>query len=188
VLKLVTELDKLVRAQQYIAKLAEGVDPITDAELPQDTVLNHVRLSRCFFYVAGVLSELIENGGKPARAGAPLPAFHITDEELRTVKIPETPVNITTLLKAAGDAAPGRKKPAATAVTGWLVQQGYLKNFSDADGKNRREVTENGKGIGLFTEMREGPAGRYLAVLYPPEAQRFILSHLNDIAMSDGKA
>jgi hypothetical protein len=185
---MVTELDKLVRAQQYIAKLAEGIDPITDAELPQDTILNNVRLSRCFFYVAGVLSQVIEGHGKmPARADA-LPAFSITDEELSRVAVADGPVNITTLLKAVSDAAPGRKKLAVTAVTGWLAQEGYLKAVNEADGKGRKEVTEKGKGIGLFSEMREGPAGRYLAVLYPPEAQRFILKHINDILAFGSKS
>jgi hypothetical protein len=143
--------------------------------------LNNVRLSRCFFYVAGVLSGKIEEyDKKPAQAGE-LPPFFITEEELGRVAITDVPVNITSLLKAIGDAAPGRKRLAVTSVTGWLVQEGYLKPLTDNDGKSRKEVTEKGKTIGLFTEMREGPAGRYLAVLYPPAAQRFILDHINDI-------
>ena len=138
---MVTELDKLVRAQQYITKLAEGVDPITDIELPQDTVLGNVRLSRCFFYVAGVLSQMIEGYEKiPTEA---LPEFYITKDELRKVAVAEEPVNVTALLKAVSNAAPGRKKLAPTAVTGWLVQQGYLKAVA-AEGKSRKEVTPKG--------------------------------------------
>lgn len=183
---MVTELDKLVRAQQYIAKLAEGIDPITDTALPQDAVLNNVRLSRCFFYVADVLSQVIREYGKTPKEA--LPAFHITEEELRKVAVADEPVNITTLLKAIGEAAPGRKKLAATSVTGWLVQQDYLKTVQDDDGKSRKEITPKGKDIGLYTEMRDGPSGRYLAMLYPPEAQRFVLSHINDIlAFMGGK-
>ncbi len=179
---MITELDKLVRAQQYIAKLAEGIDPFTDTALPQDTVLNNVRLARCFFYVAGVLSGLIGEHGK--KSAESLPAFHISDEELSRVSTANEPVNITALLKAVSEAVPDRKRLSPAAVTGWLVHEGYLKSVADAEGKSRKEVTPKGAGIGLFTEMREGPSGRYLAVLYKHEAQRFVLSHIKDILTS----
>lgn len=59
---MITELDKLNRAKEYLDKLAEGQDPFTGEELFNDKVLNNVRLSRCFFYVSGVLSPIIANG------------------------------------------------------------------------------------------------------------------------------
>ncbi len=46
---MVTELDKLQRAKEYLGSLAQGLDPFTGEELAKDTVLNNVRLSRCFF-------------------------------------------------------------------------------------------------------------------------------------------
>jgi hypothetical protein len=49
---MITELDKQKRAKEYLDKLAEGIDPLTHEPLPQDTVLNNVRLARCFFYVS----------------------------------------------------------------------------------------------------------------------------------------
>ena len=60
------EMERLKRARMYMEKLAEGIDPITDMELPSDTVLNNVRLSRCFTYVAGVLGRLVDVGGEEA--------------------------------------------------------------------------------------------------------------------------
>ena len=46
-----TELETMQRAKMYLDKLARGVDPITDRELPEDTVLNNVRICRCLHYV-----------------------------------------------------------------------------------------------------------------------------------------
>lgn len=40
-----TELEILQRAKMYMDKLAQGVDPITDREMEDDTVLNNVRLT-----------------------------------------------------------------------------------------------------------------------------------------------
>lgn len=50
-----TELETMQRAKMYLDKLAQGIDPISGDEVPEDSVLNNVRLARCFFYVSGVL-------------------------------------------------------------------------------------------------------------------------------------
>ena len=36
-----TELEKIKRAKMYIEKLSNGIDPITNNKLPDDTVLNN---------------------------------------------------------------------------------------------------------------------------------------------------
>ena len=61
-----TELEIMQRAKMYMDKLAQGIDPISDQEMPEDSVLNNVRLARCFFYVSGILAQVIANGGKIA--------------------------------------------------------------------------------------------------------------------------
>lgn len=58
---IITELDKIIRAKMYMDKLANGFDPITDTELPDDTMLNNIRLMRCF-YISDILKQVIENG------------------------------------------------------------------------------------------------------------------------------
>jgi len=58
-----TELEKINHARIYMDNLAEGIDPITCAVLPEDTVLNDINLSRCFSFISGVLQQIIENGG-----------------------------------------------------------------------------------------------------------------------------
>ncbi len=37
-----TEAEKLQRAKLYMDKLANGIDPITDTEIPGDSILNNV--------------------------------------------------------------------------------------------------------------------------------------------------
>ncbi len=58
-----TELETLERAKMYLEKLANGVNPIDGSRIPDEEVVNNVRLSRCFFYVADVLRHVFENGG-----------------------------------------------------------------------------------------------------------------------------
>ena len=59
-----TELDTMKHAKEYIDKLANGIDPFTDNPVPDDDIVNNVKLSRCFFYISGILEKVIENGGE----------------------------------------------------------------------------------------------------------------------------
>lgn len=62
-----TELEKIKRAKVYMDKLANGINPIDETMVPDEDVVNNVRISRCFFFVSDVLQQVIENGGtKPA--------------------------------------------------------------------------------------------------------------------------
>ena len=54
-----TELETLQRAKMYIDKMAKGIDPLTDMEIPEDSILNQVRISRCLYYVSDVLARRI---------------------------------------------------------------------------------------------------------------------------------
>ena len=58
-----TELETIQRAKMYMDKLAKGINPIDDTPVPEDDIVNNVRLTRCFFFVSDVLRRVIENGG-----------------------------------------------------------------------------------------------------------------------------
>ena len=124
-----TELEKMERARMYLDKLANGIDPITDEELPNDTVLNNVRLARCFFYSADILRRVIENGGEIKAPKKPkLSAFSITPEQKAAFQISYTPLRISEIverLNAIVDTGTV-KKLSTTAITGWLVEKGFL--------------------------------------------------------------
>ena len=58
-----TELEKIERAKMYMDKLANGINPIDDSVVPDEDIVNNVRLSRCFFFVSDVLRQIIEHSG-----------------------------------------------------------------------------------------------------------------------------
>ena len=81
-----TELETMQRAKQYIHKLANGIDPLTDRPLPHDTVLHQVRISRCFFYVETLIDRAIEQESHPAKVRKKeLPPFSLTPEQKQQV-------------------------------------------------------------------------------------------------------
>ena len=182
-----TELETMQRAKMYLSKLAQGIDPISDTKIPEDSVFNQPRLARCFFYVSGVLQQVIDAGGIPTghpKASKSAKAeFHITPEQLSAVSLSDEPLRITafaSLLSAAVN-DPDMKHAKATTITDWLLNHGFLQKVEDAAGKQHRIPTESGRQIGMYKETRRGQSGTYEAVFYTPNAQRFLLDHIPEI-------
>lgn len=177
-----TELEIMQRAKMYLDKLARGIDPISDQEIPEDSVLNNVRLARCFFYVSDILEQVMENGGhvgsKPR--GPKLPEFSATAEELAQVPVSQWPVWISQFVNRINTAVnnPQMKKLGPTVITDWLLTKGFLEKRTSAEGKTQRLPTQEGIALGLSTETRQGQYGGYTAVSYNAGAQRFLLDHL----------
>ena len=185
-----TELEKVQRARQYMEQLANGIDPISGRELPEDSALNQVRLSRCFFYAADILRQVEENGGQVQKArsgGSHLPPFALP-AELRA-QIPIEPgimiKRFTESINALVDLEAMRRLK-VTAFTEWLVEQGCLREDLVGD-KRRKAVTDKGRALGITNEDRQGQYGGYTATLYSEEAQRWLIAHLDEIiAFSNG--
>ena len=177
-----TELETMQRAKMYLDHLARGIDPITGKEVGEDSVLNNVRISRCLFYVSGVLDQVIANGGyvgrKPQKAD-----FLITREQLQRFPISAEPIRISEFVELLWQCAedPQMKKPSTTTITNWLLEKGLLQKELGPDGKNRRIPTPAGFTIGLTMQTRMGQYGEYTAVGYSAAAQRFVLDHLEEI-------
>lgn len=173
-----TELETVQRAKMYMDKLAQGIDPISGQELPEDSALNNVRLARCFFYVSGILEQVIQNGGQVSAVEKV--DFVITPEQLANVKISPYPIRITeftdALLQAVGTNT--MKKPSAVKINNWLEQQGLLVKEPTPDGKSRRVPTAAGRNLGMTTQLRQSRDGEYLAIYYDSNAQRYLLDNL----------
>ena len=176
-----TELETMQRAKMYLDKLARGIDPITDREVPEDSVMNNVRICRCLHYVSGILDQVIANGGTVGkREGTP---FVIDRSRMGGIRLTQTPVSLTeftgNIVACMGD--PNMKRPSPKAITGWLTDRGLMALTTDAEGKQRRLPTEAGLRAGLSTAQRTGANGEYTAVYYDANIQRLILDHLEEI-------
>lgn len=177
-----TELETMQRAKMYLDKLVQGIDPITDRAVPEDSVMNNVRISRCLHYVSGVLEQVIANGGVVGKKERSV-EFSITRPQMAHIQLTQFPVGINEFAEniraAAGN--PNMKRPNAGKITAWLISQGLMELTNDAEGKSRRMPTEAGLRAGLSTRMRQGKSGEYLAVYYDANAQRMILDHLEEV-------
>lgn len=178
-----TELEKIEYAKSFIDKLANGINPLDDTLVPNDDIVNNVRISRCLFYVSDILSQVIENGGtKLLKRSEKLP-FSISDEQLAKYQYSEKPRSISEITKQINSFINQAQMRTLTTqdITKWLVQVGMLYVQENQQGHNHKRPTEVGTQLGISTELRMGNYGPYTAVVYNKEAQAFIVDNMTAI-------
>ena len=138
-MKELTELEKMQRAKMYIDKLAQGINPLDDTTIPEDEVINNVRLSRCLFYVSDILRQVIDNGGQTVRKNSIKKEFFTLTDEQKDLLIPEknsvTIKDMTDKINSLIDQNT-TKKFKATSIADWLVSIDLLEILKDTSGRN----------------------------------------------------
>ena len=180
-----TELETMQHAKGYLDKLAKGIDPLTDREVPEDDVINNVRISRCLFYVSDVLRQVIENGGvigAPSKKGELAP-YALSFEERGRYTFGEWPLSASQIAQRLNELVDlsTMQKLKTTSITAFLMQSGLLFEEESPNGSRNKRPTEAGKSLGITTTVRNGQHGEYTAVIYSKEAQQFILDNLDAI-------
>lgn len=178
-----TELETLKRAQIYMEKLANGINPIDGISVPDDDVINNVRLSRCFFFVADVLRQVIDNGGvsqqkKPSKA-----PFFLSVEKRSAFAFSSTPISISEVTKRINALRDDENMTAISyhAIRDWLISLGMLEEVLKDGRKSTKCPTLQGNNIGITLENRTGLKGDYSVIVYNLMAQHFILDHLDAV-------
>lgn len=181
-----TELEKMQHAKNYIDMLANGINPLNGEEVPEDSTLNNIRLSRCFFYVSDILRQVIDNGGEVGRKASSkvqLLPFSITDEQASQIEITQEPVGVSIFSKRiAAVISNDMKAISAVQISNWLLEQGFLAE-NIYGGKRSKVATQKGTALGILTVEGSNSQGViYKKNLYNQDAQRYIVENLNRIA------
>ena len=177
-----TELQIMAHAKGYLDKLANGINPLTGEQLPETDIVNQVRISRCLFYVSDVLRQVIDRGGLQKRKAKQTP-FCLSVDQLQRFEFSASPVPISAITERLNVLIEDddMKKISHRNITNWLENEGYLIQSRDSQGKLKRWPTDQGRLLGIYTEDRIGMHGVYTVVLYPQQAQQFILDSLSKI-------
>lgn len=178
-----TELETLERAKKYMEKLANGINPIDGSMIPDEDVVNNVRLSRCFFYVADVLRQVIDNGGITSQKKPKKESFALPVENRFAFQFSDTPIPISEVANRINALIDEEtmKKLSYSAIRNWLVSLNMLEDTLNGDGKTVKTPTERGERIGITREARIGRNGPYFVVVYNRIAQEFVLDNLDAI-------
>ena len=178
-----TELETLQRAKMYMEKLANGINPLDDTMIPDGEVVNQVRLSRCFFYVADVLRQVIDNGGVTAQKKVKKDPFNLPIERRAMFDFSNIPIPISEVSKRINMLIENDSMANLpyTAIRNWLLSLGMLENALDSDGKPTKRPTPQGESMGIILEGRTGLNGPYFVTVYNLAAQHFIIDNLDAI-------
>ena len=181
-----TELEIMTRAKSYIDSLASGVDPLTGQAVKDDDIINNVRISRCLFYVSGILQKVIDNGGevqKEKLKRSQRAEFSLTDEQklrLEPESFAQSSSKITAAINSQID-ADTMKKLKATTLNNWLVSVGLLTEITSSTGKTRKIPTPDGEMMGLREKEFTDQSGTHKYVIYNRSAQQFIFDNIDAI-------
>lgn len=176
-----TELELLERAKLYMERLANGINPLDGSAVGEEEVVNNVRLSRCFFYVADVLRQVIENGGVAPRPTQSKGPFALPMEKRKAFAFSDEPIIISEIAKRFNDLAVDENvtKLTSTALTDWLVSVDMLAVERTPLGNSAKRPTPQGAALGITVQERSGMNGPYCAVVYDRAAQQFLVDNLD---------
>lgn len=180
-----TDLEIMQHAKDYLDKLAKGIDPLTGREVPQDDVINKVRISRCLNYVSDVLRQVIENGGvigAPPKKGELAP-YALPFDARGRYAFGDWPLSASQIAQRLNELVDlsAMQKLKTTSITIFLLQSGLLFEEEGPGGSKNKRPTEAGWKLGISTQQRSGQNGDYTAVVYDRQAQQFILDNLDAI-------
>ena len=141
-----TELEIMQHAKDYLDKLAKGIDPLTGREVPEGEIINNVRISRCRFYVADVLRQVIENGGvigAPSKKGELAP-YALPFEARSRYAFGEWPLSVSQIAQRLNELVDlsTMQKLKTTSITKFLLQSGLLFEEEGPSGNKNKRPTE----------------------------------------------
>lgn len=175
-----TELETMIRAESYIRKMADGINPITNEPAADCDMVNNVRITRCLYYVSDILRQVIDNDGVIKKKSSKKAEFFITDEQRAALTEFDRPAYASELAEKINAVTEinNCKKFAAKWVTEYFVSIGLL--YIDDDSKR---ATDSGAELGIISEKRRSSYTHreYWVNAYSPEAQRFIIDNIESI-------
>jgi len=163
--------------------MANGCNPVNNAPIDNDTILNNPNVIRCMFFLKDVLKKVYTNGIKDGQSKFDkdfdfnlLKNFHYVEDKTITQLFNQ--INALVIDEKM------RRLKFKTA-NNWLKSSGYITPMKiDGYDKNVTIVTEKGKMIGLYNEEREFNNNKYVAVMYSKAAQEFIIDNIEMIYQS----
>ena len=188
-----TELEKIEYTKSFIDKLANGINRLDDTPIPNDDIANHVRISRCFFYVSSILQKEIDRERRRVskEKKIELLPFSITPEQLQQFEYSSTPVSVSTMGKKINwlvreDIEEMRiKKFSYKKINYWLHAIGMIEWREWTKGKFKRFPTPEGEAIGLVLQIWENYGRRSPVIYLTEEAQHFIIDNIEAVMAAE---
>ena len=173
------DISKLKTAQDWIEKLANGINPLTSEPVNEEDIINNVHISRCLFFVSEMLGK-VEQSESTSRGRR---TFWMSAKEAEQIDI-SAPCGIAQFTKTVNEHIPIEMKPlSVTTVIKWLRNNGYLYEAKINEKHKTNLPTEKGIRLGITVKVQQTPEGKeYQRVFYEFSAQRVMLANIESIA------
>ena len=173
------DLELLAWAQNYVEKMANGINPLDGSVIEDDSVLNNVRVSRCLFYVSGILKEIIAKGGLTKKNKSK--AFVYDAIKASTVKIDTRPIALSEIIRNIKDVFTDCKVPTFRKMAELLKAKGILIDNPEKGGTHY-VASPQAAVSGVWTEIAVNGTGKeYWRTLYDENGQRLVIAALAEI-------
>ena len=181
------DLKRLEVAIQYIRRMSDGKNPVTNRPAPENEVLNNMNVHRCLKFIDEVLTDVHKSGGTVGMVSQRALKQSVSEifpyETLTQYRYLQDQ-QISYFLKQLEEYLPeGQKIPVpATTITLWMRENGYLEKKVLGDtGKENSVPTIKGEELGLYSEKAGTYPNEYYRVFYNEKAQRFIIDNFRRI-------
>ena len=181
------DLKRLEIAIQYIRRMSEGKNPVTNRPAPDNEVLTNMNVHRCLKFIDEVLTDVQKSGGTVGMVSQRAHKQSVSEvfpyDALAQYQYLQDQ-QISYFLKQLEEYLPeGQKMPVpATTITLWMRENGYLEKKVLGDtGKENSVPTGKGEELGLYTEKAGTYPNEYYRVYYNEKAQRFIIENFRRI-------
>ena len=190
-----TELEKIEYAKSFIDKLANGINPLDDTFIPEGDIANHVRISRCFFYVSEILQKEIDRERRKhyKELKPRVVPFSLTPEQLQRFEYSADPISATTMTRrltwlVREEIQQGHMESLSyRKITQWLINIGMIEYRDWGHGVKKRFPTTEGEEMGLVLEIWENYGRRAPVIFFSEAAQHFIIDNLDAVLATEVK-
>ncbi|KGR79426.1 hypothetical protein [Ureibacillus manganicus] len=178
------DTQKLSETKVLIEKLANGVDPITDKPIQDESFLNNPKIVRTFYFLIDYIETQIEQKKFPLRKPK---KFKITYEQLEKVELPTGKIGVNEFAKAINTVIDPQvsKKVTGQMINKKLKDLGILSETIDEDGKVITITNENSEGYGIESITKNFNGREYQKVVYNEVGKEFLLKNFMEW-MSEG--
>lgn len=173
------DMEKLQQAKMFIEYLVNGVDPIDNMDIDEDTFHNE-QIIDCLKFISDVLEENIQKNKHEQKRGRK--TVYVTDEQRSQLQIHDN-CKVSEIAKEINRVISenSTRKFQPSWINDWLEANGYLCKSPLGD----RMATENGKNLGITSKLKtwngDGDNEEYYINFYSSETQEFIFQHLDEI-------
>lgn len=182
---MIDNFEKIEKAKNVLQTIAKGVNPLTGEIIEEDSFLNDVRISRCFYFVAEIMDNVIN--GAYRTNGNKLSQFIITPEQKQKVEFPEGKIGVNEFSKCVNLQIDlnRSKKLSGVEINKRLKKMGILSEVATLDGKTRTTANQKSSEYGLETEKRTFNGVEYDMVVINDKGKKYLLDNIETILATE---